>query len=193
LVFLTVFLVELAIFFFATSMPINATTQQGLQQEARNLSGATSGMGPADLFAYILTHNAAIAFGEMIPILGGFLWVVSIYATGQVIQVVAISNGAPGALYGLLLLFFPFTLVELSAYTVAVASGIMLIVSWRRHTLSFEVRVLVLEACLVAALLSCAAAMETVTIVNPILGLALWIPVGVTIAGLILVSRGARS
>jgi hypothetical protein len=189
--FLVVFLVELMIFFLATSIPISSSAQLELQKEAQNLTGVTHGLGPTGLFEYILTHNAVIAFGEMIPIVGGFLWVVSIYATGQVVQVAAISHGAPGALYGLLLLFFPFTIVELSAYTVSVASGIMLIVAWRRHVLNREVWVLVLEACLVAALLSCAAAMETVTIMNPTLGFSLWIPMGATIAALALITSRA--
>ncbi|MGD0476858.1 MAG: hypothetical protein ABSB29_01680 [Nitrososphaerales archaeon] len=104
---LTVLLVELTIFFLATSVPIDAATQQALQNEAKNLTGASDSSGPTGLLLHIFTHNTAIAFGEMVPVVGGLLWVVSIYATGQIIQAVAFSHGAPGALYGLALLFFP--------------------------------------------------------------------------------------
>ncbi|HYB75563.1 MAG TPA: hypothetical protein VEC08_01255, partial [Nitrososphaerales archaeon] len=38
---LSVLVTELAIFFVATSIPINATTQQSLQNEAKNLAGTT--------------------------------------------------------------------------------------------------------------------------------------------------------
>ena len=184
---LTVFLVELTIFFLATSVPMDAATQQALQNEAKNLTGASNSLGPPGQFVYIFTHNAAIAFGEMVPVVGGLLWVVSIYATGQIFQAVAISQGAPGALYGLLLLFFPFAIVELSAYAVAVGSGVMLIVAWRRRRLRSEMRVLILELGIVAAMLLLAAAMETVTIVDPVLGIALWIPTALTIAALTLI------
>jgi len=160
---LIVFLVELTIFFLATSVPMGAATQRLLQSEEKNLTGASNSLGSAGQLVFIFTHNAAIAFGEMVPVVGGLLWVVSIYATGQIFQAVALSQGAPGALYGLLLLFFPFAIVELSAYAVAVSSGIMLLVNWRRHRLRIELRVLVLEAGAVATMLLVAAAMETVT------------------------------
>jgi len=189
---LMVLLVELAIFFLATSVPIDATTQQALQSEAKNLSGSTSGSSPSGLFLFIFTHNLMVALGEMVPVLGGFLWVISIYATGQVIQVVALSQGAPGLLYGVLILVFPFAIVELSAYAVAVTSGVMLIVAWRRHRLKSEAKVLGLEACLVAAMLLSAAAMETATIGDPILGFLLWIPTCVTLTVLVWILRGIR-
>jgi len=190
---LTVLLVELTIFFLAASVPMDAATQQALQNGAKNLTGVSSSLGPTAQIVYIFTHNAAIAFGEMVPIFGGLLWVVSIYATGQILQAVALSHSAPGALYGLLLLFFPFAIVELSAYAVAVSSGVMLIVSWRRRRLRSETRVLVLEVGVVAVMLLVAAAMETVTIIDPVLGIALWIPTGLAIAALALISVRAQS
>ena len=192
-IMLAVLLVELTIFFLAASVPMNAVTQQALQNEEKNITGVSNSLGPTGQFVYIFTHNAAIAFGEMVPVVGGLLWVVSIYVTGQILQAVALSQGAPGALYGLLLLFFPFAIVELSAYAVAVSSGVMLIVTWRRRRLGSEIRVLVLEAGVVASMLLVAAAMETVTIINPVLGIALWIPTGLTIAALALISARAQS
>jgi hypothetical protein len=192
LIMLAVLLVELTIFFLATSVPMNAATQQALQSEENNITGVSNSLGPTGQFIYIFTHNAAIAFGEMIPVVGGILWVVSIYLTGQIFQAVALSHGAPGALYGLLLFFFPFAIVELSAYAVAASSGVMLIVAWRRRQLRSETRVLVLEAGVIASMLLVAAAMETVTIANPVLGIALWIPTGLTIAALALMRARYR-
>ena len=190
---LAVLFVELAIFFLAASVPINAVTQQALQSEAKNLSSASSSLGPTNLFVYIFSHNAAIAFGEMVPVVGGLLWVVSIYTTGQIVQAVALSQGASGALYGFSLLLLPFTIVELTAYTVAVSSGVMVIDAWRQRRLRNEARVLVLEAGVVVAMLLVAAAMETVTILNPGLGVALWIPTGITVVILALVFVRAPS
>jgi hypothetical protein len=193
LLILTVLLVELTIFFLATSMPMDAATQQMLVNGAKNLSTTSSSSGPTGQFVYTFTHNATIAFLEMVPVIGGLLWVVSIYVTGQVVQALALSQGAPGALYGLLLLFFPYAIVELASYAVAVSSGIMLIVAWRRRRLRSEAKVLVLEAGVVAAMLLAAGAMETVTIVYaqsiPALGIALWIPTGLTIAALVLIHK----
>ncbi len=182
LVVFVVLALELALLFAAASIPIAASSQQALQNEAKSLAQTTDTMTPVALFAYIFTHNALIAFSEMIPIVGGFLWVVSIYATGQVIQVEAIMQGSTGATYGVLLLVLPFAIVELSAYAVAVASGTLLIVSLRRHSVRQEVKVLGVEAGLVAGLLLTAAAMETVTIADPLVGLLLWVPMGLGVA-----------
>ena len=190
---LVVLLVELTIFFVATSVPIDAATQQVLRDEAKNLTAASNSSGPTGLPVQIFTHNAVIAFGEMVPVVGGLLWVVSIYVTGQIIQAVALSYGAPGLLYGLVLLIFPFAIVEMAAYAVAVSSGLMLIVAWRRHRLRNETRVLVLEVGAVAAMLLTAAVMETVTSVNPVLGIALWIPTGLATWTLARISVRARN
>lgn len=182
---LVVLITELAIFFIATSIPINATTQQSLQNEAKNLSGSTANLGPTALFLFIFTHNTMIALGEMVPIFGGLIWVFSIYSTGQIIASVALSQGFPGLLYGALVLVLPFAIVELSAYAVAVASGTLVLVAWRRHRLRQEMKVLPLEVGLVVAMLLTAAAMETVTIVDATIGLLLWIPTGLLVAALI--------
>lgn len=189
---LAVLIVELVIFFLATSIPIGVSTQQSLQNETKTLSGATSNLGPTALFLFIFTHNAMIALGEMVPVLGGLIWVISIYATGQIIASVALSNGFPGLLYGVSVLILPFAIVELSAYAVAVASGTLLLIAWRRHRLRQEVRVLALEIGLVAAMLLTAAAMETITIVDPIAGFLLWIPTGVLVTALIWASTSDR-
>jgi uncharacterized membrane protein SpoIIM required for sporulation len=192
-IILIVLIVELTLFFVATSLPIDAATQQVLQNEAKNLTAASGSSGPTGLLVLIFTHNAAIAFGEMVPVVGGLLWIVSIYATGQIVQAVALSHGASGPLYGLVLLIFPFAIVELAGYAVAVGSGLMLIVAWRRRRLRNETRVLVLEAGVVAAMLLTAAVMETVTSINPVLGIALWIPTGLTTWALALISVRARN
>lgn len=192
-IILIVLIVELTVFFVATSVPIDAATQQALQNEAKNFTAATDSSGPTGLLINIFTHNAAIAFGEMIPVVGGLLWVVSIYATGQIIQAVALFHGAPGPLYGLVLLIFPFAIVELAGYAVAFGSGLMLIVAWRQRRLRNETRILVLEAGVVAAMLLTAAVMETVTSINPVLGIALWIPTGLTTWALALIPVRARN
>ncbi len=184
-----ILVVELALLLIATSVPLGSASQQALQGEANNLSSTVSGLTGPGLFFYIFTHNAEIAYAEMVPVLGAIIWLGSIFVTGQLIQAAAVANGEPGILYGTATLILPFSIVELSAYVVAVTSGTMLLVSLAKHTLRQEARVLALEVGLVAALLSTAAAMETITIEDPYLGLALWVPTGFAIILLVKVVR----
>jgi putative effector of murein hydrolase LrgA (UPF0299 family) len=128
----------------------------------------------------------------MIPAAGALLFGASIFVTGQVIQVLAISSHLPGPVFGLALFFFPFAIVELSAYAMAVASGTMLIVAWRRKKLMSELRVFLVEAVVVVMTVLIAAAMETVGIVNPVVSLALWLPTGLAIAALAVYVRGGH-
>lgn len=119
----------MAILFLGTSAPIDAATQQALQNEAKKLPGVSNSSSPVGLFVYIFAHNTAVALGDMVPVFGGLLWVASIYETGQIIQAVALSQGASGALYGLIVMLLPFAIVELAIYTVAVSSGLIVVVA----------------------------------------------------------------
>lgn len=181
---------ELAIFFGAMMIPIGPGEQQELVRQANNLLGSSGNQGSVSIFVAIFANNLKVSLIEMIPAVGAALFVASIYTTGQVIQALAISSNLPGPVFGLLLFFFPFALLELSAYAIAVASGTMLIVAWRRKQLAREVRVFVLEAVVVVFTLVLAAAMETVGIVNPLVGFALWLPTALGIFALVMAVRG---
>lgn len=183
--------VELAIFFGAMVYPIAPSQQASLLNQANGLLNSTTGQGPAGVFSAIFDNNLRVALLEMIPAAGALLFGLSIFTTGQVIQVLAISSHLPGPVFGLALFFFPFAIVELTAYAIAVASGTMLIVAWRRKTFVDELRVFLVEVVVVAAVVLIAAAMETAGIVNPLVSLVLWVPTALAVASLaVYVRRG---
>jgi len=190
-VFLFVLAVEFAVFFGAMLVPIDQAQQRALVNQANTLLGSAGEQGPSGFFVAIFANNVKVALLEMVPVAGAALFVASIFTTGQVIQALAISNSLPGPVFGLLLFFFPFSLVELSAYALAVGSGSMLLFAWKRKRLKIELKVFVLEAAIVVATLVVAAAMETVGIVTPAIGFALWLPTALGILALVMMVRGA--
>ena len=193
LLFAGAFAVELAIYFGAMAYPIDPGQQQALQQEAQTLANATIGQGPVAAVAGIFQNNLRIALLEMIPALGAVLFAFVSFSTGQVIQVEAISASIPGPFFGLLLFVFPFAIIELSSYAIAVGSGSMLLVAWRKRTLHKEIRVFVLEVCVVAVAILVAAAMETMVDVNPIVSIGLWLPTALAIAMIVVYGKRLRA
>jgi uncharacterized membrane protein SpoIIM required for sporulation len=192
LLFLGVLLVELLIFFGAMVVPIDPATQQRLQQAANSLQNSTVDQPPASMMTLIFSNNVKVGLAEMVPGVGPIVFFISILNTGEVIQVLGLMRGAPGILYGLVLFVFPYSLVELSGYAVAVGSGLMLLIAWRRKRLRQEARVFVLEAVGVVLILLLAAAMETTTLLLPAVGLALWLPMGLLVAWTAIRLRKAR-
>lgn len=188
---LGVFVLELLLFFGAMVVPIDPSTQQRLQQAANSLQNSTTDRAPAAVLGLIFSNNVKVALAEMIPGAGAFVFFISILNTGQVIQVLALSRGVPGIFYGVALFLFPFSIVELSAYALAVCSGSMLIVAWRRSRLRREAPVFVLELLGVVLILLVAATMETITLLLPEVGLALWLPTGLLVAWLAITLRRA--
>lgn len=189
IVFGVLLAVEFGILFAALSWPMDQATQQSLLQQANNILGGAKNPEPVALFTTIFTNNVRVALVEMIPVLGLLVFVISIFTTGQVIQVISLSEGLPGTLGGVILLVFPFALIELSAYVIAVGSGTLLLAGWGQKRLRREVKVFVLEALLVVAILVIAAAMETATIMLPVIGLALWLPTAFSIVWLVTLLR----
>lgn len=190
LLLLGVFALELVVFFAAMVIPIDQATQQSLQQVVDNLRNTTSNASPLVVMETLFSTNVRVALVEMIPAVGALIFFVSIFTTGQLIQVLALSNGLPGVLYGILLFIFPYSIIEFSAYPLAAGSGSMVIVAWRRKRLRREAPVFGLELVGVVVILLIAAAMETATLLSPAIGLALWFPTGLFIAWLLV--RGRR-
>ena len=189
--FFVVLLVEFAIFFAGLLTPISVSTQQTLANQTSTQFAPINSSTPVQLVVFIFSHNLPIALAEMIPVLGALLFVFSVYSTGLVAQALAVSQGLPSQ-WGALIIAFPYSLVELSAYAVAVGAGVMLIVAWRRKRLRREVEVFVLESILVTAILLVAAAMEMTTIRYSLLfGFALWLPTGLVLATIV-VKSGRR-
>lgn len=185
-----VFAFEIAIFFAAMVYPISPSDQQSLLQQARDLINSTTTKGPIGLMLSIFANNVRVALLEMVPVAGALFFAYSIFVTGQILQAFAISSNVPAPLVGFFLFFLPFSVVELSAYAIAVSSGTMLVISWRRKRLGQELRVFVVELSVVALVLITAAAMETLTIEDPVLGFSLWIPLLVALVALALRAKG---
>ena len=192
LLFLFAFAIEIIIFFTAMAIPIGQAQQQALAKQANDLLNSTSTGGPAHLFLGIFENNARVALLEMIPLAGTALFFFSIFTTGQVIQAIAVGNGLPGPVLGAALFFYPFAIVELSAYAVAVASGSLFVYSLVRKRARAEVRVFLAEGAVVLSSLFLAAAMETISIVAPAAGFALWLPTLVAIVAGVFAARGLR-
>lgn len=192
LAFAAALAIELAIFFGAMAYPIDPAQQTELLNQANALMNSTSSQGPAGVFSAIFDNNVRVALLEMIPAAGAFLFGLSIFTTGQVIQALAISSNLPAPVFGLALFFFPFAMVELASYAVAAASGTMLIVAWRRKTLTSELPVFLVEAAVVVIAVLIAAVMEAVGIADPMVGLALWLPTALAIAAFAVYMRRGR-
>ena len=191
LLILGILIAELAIFAFGLLTPISSSDQQSLQNQTNNQFGSVPTATPTQLFSLIFTHNLVIGLVEMIPVLGALVFVYSIYVTGLVAQVIAVSAGYPSQ-FGVIIFAFPYSLVELSAYAIAVGAGMMLLLSLRRKRLRFELKVFVLEMAAVALVLLAAALMETTTRFSPLIGFSLWLPTGLAAAGIIVYSRRRR-
>lgn len=191
--FASVFVIELGIYFAAMAWPIGPAEQQALQQQAKSLVNATLGQGPLAAVAGIFENNVRIALLEMIPVAGAALLAFVSFTTGQVIQVEAINASLPGPALGLLLFVFPFAIVELSSYAIAVGSGTMLVLAWRRKSLHKELPVFLFEIALVIVAILVAAAMETMVDVNVVASFVLWAPMALAMAGIVLYGRRFRT
>lgn len=189
ILFASVFVIELTIYFTAMTYPIGPAEQQALQKQAQSLVNATLGQGPLAAVVGIFENNVRIALLEMIPVAGAALLAFVSFTTGQVIQVEAINASLPGPAFGLLLFVFPFAIVELSSYAIAVGSGTMLVFAWRRKSLHQELPVFLLEIALVVVAILVAAAMETMVDVNVFASFILWVPMALAIAGIVLYGR----
>ena len=188
---LLVLLLEFGIFFIGLLTPVPESTRQAIANETNSQFGVVQSGSLAQLAVFIFTHNLTIALAEMIPVAGALLFAFSVYSTGLAAQALVASQGLP-AQWGAVIFAFPYSLVELSAYAVAVVSGSMLLVAWRRRRLLQELKVFALEGLAVAAILLVAATMEATTVrVSFILGFALWLPTGMVLA-LIMVIVGRR-
>ena len=188
MVVLAVLLIELLVFAGGLLTPLPGSALQSLTQEATSQFGPIRSAPFGQEVFLIFSHNLAIALGEMVPLLGALLLLFSIYTTGLVAQALVSAQGLPGA-SALFLFAFPYSIIELSGYAIAVGAGVMLLVAWRGRRLRRELRVLALEAAAVVGVLLTAATMETATTYSPLLGLALWVPTGLALAAVRLLER----
>ena len=187
LLILGVLFIELVIFVSGLLTPLSSGEQQIIANQTSSQFAPIQSASLQEQVVYIFSHNLLIALAEMVPVFGAFLFVYSVHFTGLVTQAIVAEKNLPG-LAGLILFVFPYTFVELSAYAIAVASGVMLIWAGIMKHLVRELKVFAIEAVVIVAVLFTAAAMEAATGSSWIVGIALWIPTGLAIVGLKILS-----
>jgi hypothetical protein len=191
-VMLALLLLEVAIFAAGLLTPVSGTFRQAIENQTSTQFASVPSATAPQLFSFIFVHNLPIALVEMVPLLGAIVFASSIYVTGVAAQVSVAAQGYPGPFGGVLLLF-PFTFVEFAAYAIAVGAGVMLVFSWIRGRLRREVVVFSFEAVAVAIVLLVAALMETATKFSALIGLALWVPTGLAVLGIVAYSWRSRA
>jgi hypothetical protein len=182
------FALELVLFFAGLLVPIDPGTRSILVNQTSSEFGTIQSVSPIQVVFLIFSHNFAIALVDTVPMLGILSFGTSMFATGVLAQSLIASSGVPG-FFGAFLLLFPYSLVELSAYAVALGSGIMIIAALRDGRLRLEVKILAEEIVVVICLLLLAAIMEEATNLSLVLGLALWIPTGLAATAIGMIAR----
>lgn len=176
---LTLFLIEVGLFFAISSIPFLPGERSFYVTQANQLGNQTSTSTTPQLFVMIFTNNYRIALIEMVPLLGVILFAVSIWETARVIEAIAAIHGESALLLVLLLFaIYPHTYIELPAYAVATAEGIYLLyaiakaLGWNKGNMRAEVYQLAINVAIVTVMLAVAALFESVEIA---LGLSFWI------------------
>jgi uncharacterized membrane protein SpoIIM required for sporulation len=162
---IVVFIVELAILFFGSTLPIPQTTVNQISSQNSNLAQTA---GSLDLLAralFLFSNNFRIALFEFVPFLGWFFFGYSIYNTALAIEVIGMGVSLSGPLVTLSLLFQPHSWLELPAYAIATTQSFYLISTIaRRSKFKFELARTCLVIGIVAAELFIAAIFESAEI-----------------------------
>ncbi|MDA4137257.1 MAG: stage II sporulation protein M [Thaumarchaeota archaeon] len=194
------FLIEVALFFVISGLPFFAGEQALYTSQSNQIGNEFQNAGLLATFWGIFTNNLRIGLIEMIPGIGLILFAFSIYATARIVEVDAISYSAPAALVFLSLFLFPHTYIELPAYAVATAEGLLLLyalfrwlfdstgrssVRWRTEGTQF-----VVNLAIVTVMLLVAALFEAVEIrLGGVLSLVTWIPFVVLVVVVLVLNR----
>ncbi len=126
---LTLFLIEVGILFFVSSIPFFPGEKSYYVSQANQLSNTTHNASGPQLFYDIFTNNYRISLIEMIPGLGVIFFAISMYVTARVTLAIAFgeSQSVPGAVLVISLFLLPHSYLELPAYAVATAEGLYLL------------------------------------------------------------------
>ncbi len=177
LLFLAILIIAIVLFLAAMSVPLDPAHQRIFLSAGRNITESVSATNPLDTISFIYLNNVRIGLIEAVPFVGPLFFGYSIYTSGQILEAFAISTNVPPLLLGAVTFIFPHALIEFAGYAVAVTAGVMLIVSGIRRRMRKEIRVFAKELLAAGALLLAAAVIETLEIVSPLFGFALWLPI----------------
>jgi uncharacterized membrane protein SpoIIM required for sporulation len=179
---LTLFLIEVGLFFAVSSSAYFPGEHAYYASQANQLSNQTTGSTGPQLLVLIFTNNFRIALIEMVPLVGVVFFAFSIYATARVTQAIAGIDNVPALLLVvLLLLIFPHSYIELPAYAVATAEGLYLTYAIMKSfgvggRMRKELVQLGINVVLVTAMLAVAAVFETVEIELGVYFWITWVP-----------------
>jgi len=183
-VFTVILVIQIGIFWFAAVYPIPLSQSIQISQTYNQQTQGIYSLNPSALWVEIVTHNAWNAAVELVPFVGGGVMAVAAVLTGQILQAEAIAAGATyptqnGLYLAITLFLFPHTIIEFSAYALAVTSSLFFFVAlFRRKEPTKEiVRTFARGIAATYFLLAIAAAIEVTIINSVIVGGLLWFPV----------------
>src|SRR2546428_13265591 len=142
LLFVTVLVIELTIFFLAMAIPMDATQQKSVYTEGQQIVQSVKGQGPLDEFSGIFLNNVRIALIEAVPFVRpGFLGY-SLFYSGEGVQGLAVFSPppVPPLILGGVLFLLPHSLVEITGFAVSLTAGIMRIWAGVKKRLRIVVR-----------------------------------------------------
>ncbi len=148
---------------FVGTYVLGSTTEVGDQEAEiffKEFEALIEGIDAAGIFV----HNGLIAVGMFIPGLGVFLSLFSAWSTGYAFAAFATMPGLEGV-PAIAILLTPFGAMELAAYSLATSRSALFVAMVARHKpVVPEIRILLIEGGVVAALLAAAAVIEYVAI-----------------------------
>ena len=159
-IYLALFLVNLSIFviafFWGTVTSLSPQDAGALINDLQNTIGTTPSV------AAIFRNNLTICLVFFVPFLGDVFMALVAYNTGLVLAALPVFNPlAPNSLVLLTMtLVFPWTWMELSAYSLASSTGLMIVVSATRRTLRRDAKRYLLSLLVCIILLALGAVIE---------------------------------
>jgi uncharacterized membrane protein SpoIIM required for sporulation len=160
-----VFIVELAVLFVVSTVPVSHSMVAQISSQNSNLARKSDSLDLIARAIFLFQNNFTIALFEFVPFLGWFFFGYSMYNTALAIEVIGINANLPGPLITLSLLFEPHSWLELPAYAIAVTQSFFLISTVaRRSKFKFELARTGLVVVVVAVELIIAAVFESAEI-----------------------------
>jgi len=145
-------------------------------------STSTGGVPPAlIIWGIIVANNIKLAILDVIPVFGAFVFSISMFSTGRLLQAAVLSGSLSATntiSIGATLFLFPHTILEFSAYALAFSSSVVFI--WSLRDKGSRQQALINYFVAIAAtvfLVIIAGAFEASLFMSPILSVFLWFPV----------------
>jgi hypothetical protein len=126
-----VFLFSMIVLFWGAASPVSPAQVQQYNSTLNNL-GHVRAEAYLPRAVSIMSNNLEIATIEIIPVLGVFFFLLSMYQTGFVVSILGAtgSTHVPGVLVAFSLMLLPHFWLETPAYSIAVSQGTILLVSF---------------------------------------------------------------